>query len=177
MSAYINFYKWDIYVFQVPCYAVGLKSGAVCVVDQRTDSCNLTCPNASDYCIDCLKIHQDENYITSSNWNGKVFFCFSFYSLRSAWFWQNLCLFKTFFLELFFTVWLKDSLSWVLLYVLPLSSFQQINTLDLRMRKIVRSYEGHVNNSHDLQFHFDGREHFLYAGKHESCHVSPYCIL
>ena len=62
--------------FQVPCYAVGLKSGAVCVVDQRTDSCNLTCPNASDYCIDCLKIHQDENYITSSNWNGKVFFLF-----------------------------------------------------------------------------------------------------
>ena len=109
--AWINFYEWDIYVFsgallcwknvdvslikvnsctflsetstffQVPCYAVGLKSRAVCVVDQRTDSCNLTCPNASDYCIDCLKIHQDENYITSSNWNGKVFFWFSFYSL------------------------------------------------------------------------------------------------
>eukprot|EP00111_Clytia_hemisphaerica_P003654 TCONS_00010425-protein len=94
---------------QVPCYAVGLKSGAISIVDQRTDTCSVTCSNASDYCIDCLKIHHDENYITSSNWNGKI------------------------------------------------------NTLDMRMRRTVCSYAGHVNNSHDLQFHFDRREHFLYA--------------
>jgi len=100
-----------------PCLFVGCKSGIIYQYDYRSCSpvyfkSSKTTPS---YCIDCLQVLQDENYIIVSNWNGNIF------------------------------------------------------KVDVRLRKVVQEYKGHVNNHSKLNFVIDAYEEFMFAVGSDAC--------
>lgn len=92
-----------------PCLFIGCKNGIVYQYDYRQYSPVHFKLKAQTYCVDCLYILKDENYIIVSNWNGDI------------------C------------------------------------KIDVRLRKTILEYKGHVNNHSKLNFLVDDCDNNLFA--------------
>lgn len=100
-----------------PCLFAGCKSGVVYQYDYRSHSpvWFRSSTKGPGYCIDGLRVLDDDNYIITSNWNGDIV------------------------------------------------------KIDVRLRKPVTEYRGHVNNHSKLGFRLDAHEMFVFAVGSDAC--------